>query len=232
MTPRPPVRLVIFDCDGVLVDSEVISARVLADELIRLGLPLSPADCIDRFTGISMASLRDALIAEFDRTLPEDFLDRLAAADRAAFARTLQPIPGVAAAIGQIDARRCVASSGSIDKMRFTLGHTGLLTLFEPHLFSASMVARGKPAPDLFLFAAAEMDASVADCLVIEDSIAGVTAARDAGMRVLGFAGGAHCGAGHEGHLRQAGATDVFADMAHLPRLIAGDGSALPTFYA
>lgn len=216
-----PVDLVLFDCDGVLVDSEVLSARVLADEATALGRPLSPEDCLDRFTGISMAAVRSMIEADLGQPLPPDFEARIRAADERAFARQLRPIEGVEAAIRALDCRRCVASSGSPEKMRFTLGLTGLLPLFEPHLFSASMVARGKPAPDLFAYAARQMRVPPAACLVVEDSVAGVTAAVAAGMDVLGFAGGAHCRDGYASMLQRAGARITFERMAQLPALVA-----------
>jgi HAD superfamily hydrolase (TIGR01509 family) len=112
--------------------------------------------------------------------------------------------------------RRCVASSGTPEKMRFTLGHTGLLPFFAPNLFSASMVARGKPAPDLFLYAARAMKAAPAACVVVEDATAGIAAARAAGMRVLGFTGGSHCRDGYRTMLEVAGASIVFNQMADL----------------
>lgn len=229
MTGERTVDLVIFDCDGVLVDSELLAARVLADEVTALGLPLTAEECLHRFTGISMTAVLAAIEADLGRPLPPEFEAQVRAADERAFTRDLHAIDGVAAAVAALTCRRCVASSGAPAKMRFTLGLTGLLALFEPHLFSASMVAHGKPAPDLFLYAADQMGAPANACLVIEDSVAGVTAAVAAGMRVLGFVGGAHCRDGHVDALREAGATTVFDRMAALPALVGtisgGDGT-------
>lgn len=229
MTTSPAaVELVIFDCDGVLVDSEMLSARVLAREVSALGLPLSAEDCLDRFTGISMKAVLTAVAADLGKPLPPGFEDQVRAADERAFAADLKPIDGVRDAVEALPRRRCVASSGALAKMRFTLGLTGLLPLFDPHLFSASMVAHGKPAPDLFLYAAQQMAVPPGACLVVEDSRAGVTAAVAAGMPVLGFVGGSHCRADHAAQLLQTGAATVFARMAMLPALVAAAASSLP----
>ncbi len=215
-----PLDLLIFDCDGVLVDSEPIAARVLAEAASELGLALSPEECIARFTGISLAAVMRALEKSLGRRLPEGFAEALAARDRVAFRRDLRAVDGVRETVLRLPWRRCVASSGTHEKMRFTLGLTGLLAMFEPHLFSATEVAHGKPAPDLFLHAAARMGATPATCLVIEDAEPGIAAARAAGMRVFGFVGGAHRRAGEADRLLAAGAECVFWDMAELPALL------------
>jgi HAD superfamily hydrolase (TIGR01509 family) len=214
--------LLIFDCDGVLVDSEMIASRVLAAEARALGLSLTAADCRRRFTGSAMAAVRAALEADLGRPLPADFETRVRARDRAAFEAELKPVAGIAEAVRRLALPRCVASSGAPEKIRHSLELTGLLPLFEPHLFSAHQVARGKPAPDLFLFAAAAMATPPAACVVIEDSVAGVRAGRAAGMRVLGFAGASHAGPDYGDGLAAAGAHAVFADMAELLGLVAG----------
>ncbi len=212
--------LVIFDCDGVLVDSEVIESRVLAEELTALGFPITDAECQDRFTGLSMKSVTENIEAQWRRPLPADFTDRVRDRDIAVFAAELQPVPGIAAALDAIPLARCVASSGAPEKVRFSLTLTGLLNHFEPHLYSAHMVERGKPAPDLFLLAAERMGVPPTACTVVEDSVAGIQAARAAGMRVLGFAGAGHAGPGYADLLRQTGPDRVFTDMADLPGLL------------
>jgi HAD superfamily hydrolase (TIGR01509 family) len=175
---------------------------------------------IARYTGISMPCVMQKIEAEFLRALPPDFLGRLRTADEAAFRQELRAIDGAAAAARALALPKCVASSGRLAKMRLTLGLTGLLPLFEPHLFSAEMVARGKPSPDLFLYAADRMGVVPARCVVIEDSVAGVRAGVAAGMQVLGFSGGGHCPPGHDIALREAGASSVFAQMKELPGLL------------
>lgn len=214
--------LVIFDCDGVLVDSEPIAAQVMAETATAYGVPLMPQDCIDRFTGRSMVRVRAALEADLGYPLPNDFEAEVRARDFIAFEHALQPIDDIATVLRELKMDKCVASSGAPEKIRFTLGLTGLLPLLEPHLFSASMVARGKPAPDLFLYAAEQMVHAPRACIVIEDSEAGIRAARAAGMIALGFTGGGHCGPNHGELLRAAGATGVFNRMAELPGLLDG----------
>jgi HAD superfamily hydrolase (TIGR01509 family) len=221
-------NLIIFDCDGVLVDSEIVAGRVLARELTAIGFPLSPADCIARYTGISMASVAEKIEAEWGRALPDGFLDRVRAGDAEAFRAELRPIEGAHEMLAALRWSRCVASSGRIEKMRLTLRLTGLLPFVEPHLFSAQSVVHGKPAPDLFLHAAREMGFPPARCVVIEDSRAGVQAGVAAGMRVLGFAGASHCGPDDSAMLLAAGAERVFTRIAELPTLLDGKPCAAP----
>jgi len=179
---------VIFDCDGVLVDSEPISNRVLAAMLTDEGLPMTPEESTGAFLGRSGSSVAEIIEARLGRPLAADFRPRYIEAMLAAFALELEPVLGVVAALDAIANPCCVASSGPHEKMRMTLAHTGLLARFEGRIFSATEVARGKPAPDLFLHAARQMGWAAADCVVVEDSAAGVEAAVAAGMRVLGYA--------------------------------------------
>lgn len=217
--PAAP-QLVIFDCDGVLVDSEIIASRVLSRELTALGLPLTSEDCLAEFTGVTMAAAMARIETIMGRKLPEDFEETLQEKDFKAFRTELQPVAGVKAMLPKLTIPRCIASSGTVAKMRLTLTTTGLLSSFEPHLFSAQMVKHGKPAPDLFLYAAEQMGAEPHACVVVEDSTAGVHAGLAAGMRVLGFAGGSHASARYEALLRKSGAETVFRDMSELPWLL------------
>src|SRR3954452_5433135 len=184
--------LVILDCDGVLVDSELVSNRVLAEMLTAIGVPMTMERSMGEFMGRSAAHVVGRSGELLGRPLPEDFYASYAVARDEALARELQAVPGVAAALDALEAAgvtTCVASSGDHGKMRFTLGMTGLYDRFEGRIFSTTEVEQGKPAPDLFLHAAQQMGFAPADCVVVEDSPAGVTAARAAGMRVLGYAG-------------------------------------------
>ncbi|WP_407528823.1 HAD family hydrolase [Methylobacterium oryzisoli] len=214
--------LVIFDCDGVLIDSEPISLARLTDNLVRIGVPIDLDTVARRFTGTSMTSIMAHITADYGVTAPDGFVDAVRADTLRAFEAELTAIAGVADVLEALPDRRCVASSSDPARLAHALTLTGLLPLFHGHVFSASMVARGKPAPDLFLHAAERMGAAPERCLVIEDSVPGVTAARAAGMRVFGFAGG-----GHWRHdpaaddLVAAGAALVFADFHRLPGLIA-----------
>ncbi|MGY8676771.1 HAD family hydrolase [Bradyrhizobium sp. UFLA05-153] len=215
-----PVDLIIFDCDGVLVDSEVISCRAHADVLTRHGYPITPEQVLVRFLGVSERDARLMVEQEIGRKLPDDLEQQVNAATLQFYASDLLPITHVAAAIGAIDLPKCVASSGTPEKIRHGLSCAGLYEMLAPHIFSASQVARGKPAPDLFLFAAEHMKAAPERCLVIEDSVPGVTGAHAAGMTVLGFHGGSHCPPGHAARLRAAGAGLTFDDMRQLPELV------------
>ncbi|WP_342708772.1 HAD family hydrolase [Bradyrhizobium sp. B124] len=221
-------ELVIFDCDGVLVDSEVISCRAHADTLTRHGFPITPDGVLKRFLGVSDREARRIVESEIGRALPESFEAEIKHATLSLYADDLNAIAHVGEAIAALDLPKCVASSGTPEKIHHGLTCAGLYDQLTPHIFSATQVKRGKPAPDLFLFAAGQMGASPARCIVIEDSVAGVTGARAAGMTVLGFYGGSHCTAGHEDLLRQAGAAITFADMRQLSDLIAQVGAVAP----
>ncbi|HNH23717.1 MAG TPA: HAD family hydrolase, partial [Accumulibacter sp.] len=217
--------LLIFDCDGVLVDSEPIARRVLAELLEETGFPAPDETHAANHTGISLPTVLSMIENAADRPLPPGFADRLRQRSQEAFALGLRAVAGVAETLTRLCEPRCVASSGSPQKIRRNLALTGLLEYFDPHLFSGEMVARGKPAPDLFLFAAERMGFRPADCVVIEDSIPGVRAGRAAGMRVLGFVGGGHCLPDSADSLRSAGAQDVIERMADLPGWLGGLGS-------
>jgi HAD superfamily hydrolase (TIGR01509 family) len=217
--------LVIFDCDGVLVDSEVISCRAHAATLTRHGYSITADQVLDRFLGVSDLEARLIVEAEIGRKLPDDFASQVKQATLQRYADDLQPVPHVAEAVAAIGLPKCVASSGTPEKIRHGLTCAGLYDILAPHIFSAGQVKRGKPAPDLFLFAAEQMNASPARCLVIEDSVPGVTGARAAGMTVLGFHGASHCRPGYAGTLRAAGAAVTFEDMRELPGLIGRTGT-------
>ena len=219
------VDLIIFDCDGVLVDSEVISCRAHAQTLTRHGYPITADQVLDRFLGVSDREARQIIEAEIERKLPDDFEAQVKQATLQFYASELRPISHVGEAIAAIGLPKCVASSGTPEKIRHGLVCAGIYDQLAPHIFSASEVKRGKPAPDLFLFAAERMRTAPARCLVIEDSIPGVTGAVAAGMTVLGFHGGSHCRPGYDDTLRAAGATMTFDDMRQLPGLIARIGA-------
>jgi len=213
--------LLIFDCDGVLVDSEPLSCRIDAEVLTACGVPYTAEDVAREFTGVSIKDQIARIESERGIRLPEDFTERLNRALFARFEMELKPIAGVRDAILSLPFPRCVASSSIPERIALSLRVTGLADLFD-NIFSSTQVARGKPAPDLFLHAAQQMNGRPEDCLVIEDSIAGVQAARAAGMRVIGFTGGGHCGPGHGEKLRQVGASAVIERMADLHAIVQG----------
>lgn len=206
----------IFDCNGVLVDSESIVAKVAAQELARIGFALSPAAVAYYFTGRRPNDMIAAIEAASRRKLPPNFAKVLAGATLRRLQAELRTTPHVEYALTWLRGPKCVASSSPLDRIRVSLESTGLLRYFDPHLFSASDVPRGKPAPDLFLYVAAKMRVAPADCIVIEDSPAGVAAAHAAGMVPIGFIGGSHAGPGLGPHLTRAGARAVIADMRAL----------------
>jgi HAD superfamily hydrolase (TIGR01509 family) len=227
-----PIDLVIFDCDGVLVDSEIISCRTHAGVLTRYGYPITSEQVFDRFLGRSDKQAHAEVEAELGRALPDEYHTALQEQLYRTFEAELEAVAGVHEALDRIALPACIASSGSHQRMRITLGRARLYEKFAPNIFSASEVANGKPAPDLFLFAAEKMKAKPERCLVVEDSISGILGARAAGMIVLGFHGGSHCSPGHAATLRAAGAHGTFDDMRQLPALIAQNQDLLAGFSA
>ena len=159
--------------------------------------------------------------SRFRRALPGNFFDVLRAGTAQTLECELEPMPGVGDLLAALPGPRCVASNGHLAQVRERLALPGLLCFFDPHVFSATQVASGKPAPDLFLYAAARLHTQPEGCLVVEDSIAGVEAARAAGMPAVGFHGGSHCPAGHADRLRAAGCLRVFARMPDLAAYLA-----------
>jgi HAD superfamily hydrolase (TIGR01509 family) len=213
----PAIDLVIFDCDGVLVDSERLAIRVDVQVLASLGWPMTEDEVVRRFVGKSDAHMRREIEEHLGRELAGDWDAGFRDLYLDTFRRELRPVDGIVEALDGISTPTCVASSGTHDKMRFTLGLTGLWVRFEGRIFSATEVANGKPAPDLFLHAAARMGAEPSACAVVEDSRFGVAAARAAGMRAFGYAGGVTAADQLAGE-----GTVVFTDMRDLPRLLAG----------
>jgi len=212
-----PISLVIFDCDGVLVDTERIAVKIDVVVLGKLGWTMTEAEVIERFMGRSDEEMTREIEAHLGRRLPASWEEPFRHLYREAFAAELTPVPGIVEALDAIAIPTCIASSGTHEKIRFTLGLTGLYERFAGRIFSVSEVARGKPAPDLFLHAAQRLGVPPAGCAVVEDSPYGIKAARAAGMRAFGYAGGLAPRRALEGH-----ETIVFDDMRELPRLIAG----------
>jgi len=206
---------VIFDCDGVLVDSERLAVSVDAKVLAELGWALTEEEIIERFVGVSDHDFKAAIESHLGHSLPANWEEPFEPLYRAAFARELTPVDGIVEALDQIEVSNCVASSGTHEKMQFTLGICGLYERFKERIFSATEVALGKPAPDLFLYAASQMGADPAHCVVVEDSANGVAAARAAGMKVLAYAGGVT-----PASKLQGACTRIFTDMRDLPRLL------------
>jgi HAD superfamily hydrolase (TIGR01509 family) len=216
------LKLVIFDCDGVLVDSEVISNGVLARLLAEEGVPLTLAETRRDYQGLLLDEILTRTEELFGRTLPDDFLNRFQDERAEEFRRELKPVPGAAEAVERVKAVGipvCVASQGRLEKTRMTLGLTGLDRLFAPEaVFSAYGVERGKPFPDLFLHAAKAMSADPARSVVVEDTPSGVRAAAAAGMRVVGYTADSDAAA-----LRRAGADPLVGSLDELPAALGLD---------
>ena len=213
--------LVIFDCDGVLVDSENLAFGALLEVIAEAGLTLDIAEAHERFLGRSLAVICQILVSDYHLTLSPDALNLMRQRLYTAFRRELAPIEGIAKTLQHLNIPFCVASSSQLERIRLTLDVTGLLPAFEGKIFSASMVASGKPAPDLFLFAAKTLQTKPERCLVIEDSPAGVEAGKRAGMTVFGFTGGSHARqTAHRQALEALAPAIIFDDMALLSQLI------------
>jgi HAD superfamily hydrolase (TIGR01509 family) len=212
-------ELIIFDCDGVLVDSEVLSCRCLSEVLAEYGISLSLDEALDLFLGRSVSAVVEHYTA-LGHAIPAQFSTELRARVRAAFLASLCPIEGVSSVLEGLQIPHCVASSSDVERVSFSLSRTGLAPHFDARQYSSQMVARGKPAPDLFLYAAEKMQADPRRTLVIEDSVSGVLAGKAAGMTVWGFVGGSHYQSRNgKAILRKAGADRVFGRMADFWRM-------------
>ena len=208
---------IIYDCDGTLIDSEHIAGTVCAEALTSVGIPMTMEQFNTRFTGIPAARTWEILKAEIPFSLPEGFNEAINAEIYRRFETELHPIPGAAEAIATIGGNRAVASSTRLPQLKANLEKTGLAPLFGPHIYSATQVARGKPSPDVFLFAASQIGVDPAYAVVIEDSVAGVIAGRRAGMRVIGFHGASNGVTDLDAKLVEAGAAVVVSHMHELP---------------
>jgi HAD superfamily hydrolase (TIGR01509 family) len=210
-------ELVIFDCDGVLVDSEPVANRTLARMLRELGLDLTQEQIFESFVGYSLPHVLRVIESLLGRAPPDTFLRELQARTFEAFRTELRAMPGIEEALDRLGVPFCVASSGDHEKMRTTLGITGLWPRFAGRIFSVTQVARGKPAPDVYLFAARQLGAEPAACVVVEDTPPGVQAGVAAGMTVFGY-----CAHTPESKLKGAGAQRTFDDLRKLPEMLSG----------
>jgi HAD superfamily hydrolase (TIGR01509 family) len=208
-------QLVIFDCDGVLVDSEPVATRTLGQVLRELGLDLTQEQIFQHFVGYSLPHVLRVVESMLGRPPPENFLRDLQARTFAAFKTELRAMPGIEEALDRLRVPFCVASSGDHEKMSTTLGITGLLPRFAGRIFSVTQVARGKPFPDVYLFAAQQLRAEPSACVVVEDTPPGVQAGVAAGMTVFGF-----CAHTPEEKLKAAGAHRTFDDLRALPEML------------
>ena len=214
------MKLIIFDCDGVLVNSEEMYVSSEIEFLSKAGFHFERRAYMEAFMGLSHdewhAKLETAAQKRNGHPLPENFFESLDTFIRQRFESELEPISGVRGAVSELEIMCCVASSTPLPFLQWKLEHTGIADLFTPHIFSADMVDRGKPAPDLFLHAATTLGIEPGHCIVVEDSANGVVAGKAAGMKVIGFTGGDHCLPDQETILMNNGAQVVIDDFADL----------------
>jgi HAD superfamily hydrolase (TIGR01509 family) len=212
--------LIIFDCDGVLVDSEILAMRAYQGLFTELGAT-PPVELWAQCLGHKQAGIFAMIEKAVGRIAPPELRAQLWPRAKALFAAELKPTPGLVEFLEALDAPRCVASSSDPERIRFSLEVTGLIRFLEDGLFSAQSVARGKPSPDIFLYCAEKMGASPQSALVIEDSAPGVIGARAAGAKVIGFVGGAHVDERHVAGLIEAGAQAIAASWREVAVLLA-----------
>ncbi len=213
-------KLLIFDCDGVLVDSEPISAVAWRNVYAKHGAKIGPG-VFERCIGMKQSDILKLIHNLTGFRLPEENVPEIWAETKILMDTQLEPTKGILAFLQNLDRAKCVASSSSLERIHFSLKVTGIAPYFrETDVFSSSMVKRGKPEPDLFLFAAEKCGTAPENCLVIEDSQYGVRGAKAAGMRVIGFTGGAHSTETMAGSLQAAGATTICNNWAEIDQFI------------
>ncbi len=217
-------RLIIFDCDGVLIDSEIVVCRLVGEAMTRLGHPLSTVEVIRRFAGRPEREMIAEIERDWGRSVPPEYFAEMKELVVEAYRTELRAVSGVAEVLDWLKIPICVASSSAPEELRLGLETVGLLPRFGSNLISAIYVAHGKPAPDVFIYAAGWMRTPIAECVVVEDSLPGVRAARAAGLRVFGFTGGSHCPPGHDVLLLEAGGERVLHEFAELESLLTSDG--------
>jgi HAD superfamily hydrolase (TIGR01509 family) len=218
----PGFDLILFDCDGVLVDSEIIAAEVESKLLRDSGFDITAEDMCIRFAGMDWKSILLTIEQEADIPISAQLLDKSEKLLDAALARRVKMIEGVPFALSKLREQRCICSNSSTPRLDLMLTKVGLKPFFEGHIYSAKDLGpdRTKPRPDIYIHGAKQFDAYPSRCLVIEDSVHGVHAARAAGMRVIGFTGGSHTYPTHADRLIDAGAETVIARMVELPQMV------------
>lgn len=210
------MELLIFDCDGVLLDSELIACSADAAALTKIGYRISTEEVVERFSGVPAEAMYAVIEAQLGYALPTNFADDVKRRILGKYRSELSAIAGAADILSSLRVKKCVASSSEPAKLALGLIETGLFELLYPFIFSTQLVSRGKPHPDIFEYAAREMGVGSAQCLVVEDSVAGVSAAKAAGMTCIGFIGGSHCPPDHQDRLLASGASEVIHDLTQL----------------
>ena len=214
--------LIIFDCDGVLIDSEIVSARVDSEILAEIGYEITPEELAHRFAGVTTERIFELVGEELGRVIPNKVIERAQRETDKKLQEEVLPIAGVQEMLDALDDPRCICSNSRPERLEVSLKKAGLWDRFRPYVFSAQAVGegRGKPAPDVFLHAAGIFETQPADAIVVEDSVAGVTGAVAAGMRVIGFTGASHTWPGHGEVLMEAGALTVIRRLSEVPATV------------
>ncbi len=207
MNGRPAI---VFDCDGVLIDSEGLAAEALVAELSRHDVNIAEREALDQFTGLNANDTAQELCMRYGLVIPDDFWNHVRSRRQDLYRARLKPADGIFALLEDILGPKCVASSSGPSSLKYSLSLVGLWDHFAPHVFSSVYVKNGKPAPDIFLFAAERLRVAPQDCIVIEDSLAGIRAAKAAKMRVLGYVGGSHCSPEYADRVQGEGVEKVF----------------------
>jgi HAD superfamily hydrolase (TIGR01509 family) len=215
------IMLFAFDCDGVLVDSEIIASEVDAELLTKAGYPITAPEATRRFAGLTSDAIHDLVEKEIGHSLPPGFVAKQKAELDRRLARDLKVVPGAEELLDRIEGPRCICSNSSTERLTIELNKVGLMDRFRPYIFSAVEVGdrQPKPSPNVYLHAARQFDMNPRDVVVLEDSVFGVGAAKAAGTRVIGFTGGRHTWLGHADMLVEAGAETVIKRFADLPRV-------------
>ena len=213
--------LFAFDCDGVLVDSEVIASEVDAQLLTDAGYPITAPEVTQRFAGLTSSLIHDIVEKEIGHALPTGFMDKQKSELDRRLARELKIVPGAEELLDRIEGPRCICSNSSTERLTIELNKVGLMDRFRPYIFSAVEVGdkQPKPSPNVYLHAARQFETNPREVIVLEDSVFGVAAAKAAGMRVVGFTGGRHTWLGHADLLIEAGAETVIKRFADLPKV-------------
>jgi HAD superfamily hydrolase (TIGR01509 family) len=222
--------LIIFDCDGVLIDSEIVASRVDCEILREIGYEIAPEALAHRFAGLTTERIFRLIGEEMGREIPDELIRRAERETDARLMREVEPIAGVHRMLDMLDAPRCICSNSRPERLQVSLTKAGLWDRFRPYVFSAQAVGegRGKPAPDVFLHGATVFETDPAETIVVEDSVAGVTGGVAAGMRVIGFTGASHSWPGHGEALMDAGAITVVRRLADVPATVEALGAWRP----
>ncbi len=213
-------KLIIFDCDGVLIDSEWIASQVESEHLRELGIDLSTEEVSKRFSGVSAAAMYAELERDFGIVIPDTYEKNIRERIKQRFSTDLAPPKGLEKFLENRAHAVCVASNSPPDWVSHGLKCTGIHSYFKNAIYTGQMVERPKPAPDLFLHAADQFNVSPEDCLVVEDSTHGIEAAMAANMTAIGYIGGSHCREGHGDMLKSAGAKTIIEHFLKLPPIV------------